>query len=200
MQFPFPSRVIESFQSALEGMGLQLMISVQMSPEEYVRRYQEIEWPVLDVCPVCGAHARLQGHGSYSRNALPNRDTELVAPVHRLRCPVCRRTVSLLPSFLLPYFQHTAKFVVESLLGKARSYRELLRFHWRRFLVNANRVLAFLRDLGVRERLPDGEKERAMKLLGSIEDSGLEMFSTLFHRLNRRGFMADSSYLLRTSG
>jgi hypothetical protein len=52
----------------------------------------------------------------------------------------------------------------------------------------------------VRERLPDGEKERAMKLLGSIEDSGLEMFSTLFHRLNRRGFMADSSYLLRTSG
>jgi len=79
--------------------------------------------------------------------------------VHRLLCRVCRRTVSLLPSFLLPHFQHTARFVVESLLGKVRSYRELLRFHWRRFLANANRALAFLRDLGMRERLPEDRKE-----------------------------------------
>lgn len=174
---------------------MQVMVDVQMSPKEYAERYEEIEWPVLEVCPVCRAHARLQGHGSYSRNALPTRETELVVVIHRLRCPVCHRTVSLLPSFLLPYFQHTAKFVVESLLGRARSYRELFRFHWRRFLGNANRVLAFLRDLGMREHLPEGEKERAMKLLESIETSGLEMFSRLYHRLSRRGFMANSSYL-----
>ena len=169
---------------------MQVMVDVEMSPKEYAERYEEIEWPVLEVCPVCRAHARLQGHGWYGRNALPSRETELVVMIHRLLCPVCRRTVSLLPSFLLPCFQHTARFVVESLLGKVRSYRELLKFHWRRFLGNANRVLAFLRDLGMRECLPDGEKERAMKLLGSIEASGLERFSMLFHRLNRRGFMA----------
>lgn len=174
---------------------MQILVEVMMSPEEYTRRYEEIEWPVLEVCPVCGAHARLQGHGSYLRNGLPSKETELVVMVHRLLCPVCRKTVSLLPSFLLPYFQYTARFIVESLLGKAMSYRELLRFHWRRFLVNANRVLAFLRDLGMKERLPEGEKEKAMKLLGSIEDSGLERFSMLYHRLNRRGFMANSSYL-----
>lgn len=179
---------------------MQVVVAVPMSPEEYTQRYGEVEWPVFEVCPICGAHARLQGHGSYSRNALPSREKELVAPVRRLRCPVCRRTVSLLPSFLMPYFQHTARFVVESLLGKVKSYRELLRFHWRRFLANANKVLAFLRDMGVRERLPEGEKERAMKLLGSIETSGLERFSMLFHDRYRRGFMAHSSYLSKTSG
>ncbi len=177
MQFPFSSSVIESFQFALEGICLQVPVDVGMSPAEYAQRYREVKWPVFDVCPVCGAHARLQGHGSYLRNALPTRDTELVVMVRRLFCPVCRRTVSLLPSFLLPFFQHTVRFVVNSLLGKVKSYRELLRFNWRRFLANANRVLAFLRDLGMRERLPDGEKERAMKLAG--EYRGLRLRDVL---------------------
>lgn len=169
---------------------MQVVVDVHMSLQEYAQRYREVELPTLEVCPVCGARARLSGHGWYRRNALPARETELVVMVHRLFCPVCHKTVSLLPSFLLPFFQHTTRFVVKSLLGKAESYRELLRFHWRRFLANANRVLAFLRDLGVRECLPDGGKERAMKLLGSIETSGLEMFSMLFHKHYRRGFMA----------
>jgi len=173
---------------------LQVLVDVHMSPQEYTQRFREVEWPALETCPACGARAKLLGHGWYSRNALPTREVELVVRVHRLLCPVCLRTVSLLPSFLLPFFQHTARFVVKSLLGKVKSYRELLRFHWRRFLKNVNRVLAFLRDRGMRERLPDGEKERAMKLLGSIETSGLETFSMLYHRLSRRGFMADSSY------
>lgn len=173
---------------------MQVLVDAHMSLQEYAQRYREVEWPTLEVCPVCGAHARLRGHGWYHRNALPAREIELVVMVHRLFCPVCRRTVSLLPSFLLPFFQHTARFVVKSLLGKVKSYRQLLRFHWRRFLVNANGMLAFLRDLGMTELLPEGGKERAMKLLGSIEDSGLERFSTLFHKHCRRGFMADSSY------
>ena len=87
---------------------MQVPVDVGMSPTEYARRFREVRWPVFEVCPVCGAHARLQGHGSYPRNALPARETELVVMVHRLVCPVCRRTVSLLPSFLLPRFQHTA--------------------------------------------------------------------------------------------
>ncbi|HHW18029.1 MAG TPA: hypothetical protein GXX30_03905 [Firmicutes bacterium] len=107
----------------------------------------------VHLSPQTGARARLGGHGWYPRNVLPPRETELVVMVHLLLCPVCHRTVSLLPSFLLPFFQHTAWFVVESLLGKLRSYRKLIRLHWRRFLGNANRVLAFLRDHGVREPL-----------------------------------------------
>jgi len=166
-----------------------------MSPQDYTQRFREVEWPILKACPICGAHAKLLGHGWYRRNALPTRETELVVMIHRLLCPACRKTVSLLPSFLLPFFQYTTRFVVKSLLGKAKSYRELLRFHWRRFLETANGILAFLRDRGVRDRLPEDRKERAMKLLGSIENSGLEMFSMLFHKTNQRGFMANSSYL-----
>ena len=79
---------------------MQVLVAVNMSPQEYAQRYREVEWPTLEVCPVCGAHARLRGHGWYGRNALPSRETELVVMIHRLLCPVCHRTVSLVLAFL----------------------------------------------------------------------------------------------------
>lgn len=95
-----------------------------------------------------------------------------------------------MPSFLLPKFQYTAAFVVKALLKKVESYRELLRFHWRRFLRNLNAVQLFFRDAGQMDSLPEDKNRRAMKLLGTIEDSGEETFSMLFHRRYHRGFMA----------
>lgn len=61
---------------------MQVPVDVGMSPAEYARRFGEVEWPVFDVCPICGTHARLQSHGSYSRNSLPDRETELATPIH----------------------------------------------------------------------------------------------------------------------
>ena len=105
---------------------MQIVVPVNMTPQEYSQKYQEVRWPVLEKCPVCGARTNPQGHGWYSRNGLPSRDLELVVMIRRLLCPVCKKTVSLLPWFLLPRFQHTARFIVESLLKKAKSYRRLM--------------------------------------------------------------------------
>lgn len=186
----FPSIVIRFGQIMREGIGLQIVTDFQMTPTEYCKKYDEIKWPVLEVCPICRAHQRLKGHGSYKRNALPTQDVDIVIKIKRVLCSVCNKTVSFLPSFLLPCFQHTVGFVVGSLLGRLKSYRELRRFHWRRFLKNCNGVMAFLRDRGLRSRLPKGEKERAMKLLQSIEKFVPETFSMLYEKHFRRCFMA----------
>lgn len=171
-------------------MLVQLTVDVGMSPQEYGEGFREVVWPVLEECPSCYARARLHGHGWYARNGLPSWECTLRLMIRRLLCPVCEQTVSLLPSFLLPRFQYTVEFIVKALLGMVKSYRELFRFYWRRWLGNANRVLAALRDLGIQESLPSDVKARAMKLLESIESFGVERFSLLFQRRFCRGFMA----------
>lgn len=174
---------------------MQIMVNVGMTPQEYAERFEEILWQVPRVCPMCGAHKTPHRHGYYERNALPKTLSELVVKIRRFRCPICRRTLSFLPSFLLPHFQYVTELIVMALLGKKRICRGLLRFYWKRFLHNANGILAMLRDKGMEDTLPKTKKERAMKLLRSIENLGSGNFSMLYHRINRRGFMADSSYL-----
>ncbi len=170
---------------------MQITIDIRMSPEEYVQNFDEMKWPVLEVCPMCGAHASLKGHGFYQRNALLEKKVELVIKIKRVLCTICKKTASFLPSFLLPYYQHTVGFVVKSLIGKVKSTRQLLRHHWKRFLQNSNRVLAFFRDMGINIRLPEDEKERAMKLLENIESFVPETFSMLYRKHTKQDFMAN---------
>ncbi len=169
---------------------MQIITDFQMTPKEYCMGYDKIKWPALEVCPICRAHTRLKGHGSYERNALPSKGTYFVVKIRRMLCTVCRQTVSFLPSFLLPYFQHTVDFIVLSLIGRLKNYRELRRFHWRRFLKNSNGVLAFFRDRGFRSTVPKGEKERATKLLKSIEKFVPSTFSMLYEKHFHGCFMA----------
>ena len=56
-------------------------------------------------CPKCGAQQSFIGHGFYQRKALDARQVYLIR-VKRWYCTVCRRTLSLLPSFLLRFRQY----------------------------------------------------------------------------------------------
>lgn len=49
---------------------------------------------------------RLRRHGFYSRNALALTATYVIL-IQRYYCPACKKTVSLLPSFLAPRFQYS---------------------------------------------------------------------------------------------
>jgi len=169
---------------------LQIVVAVNMTPQEYAKNCESTEWPVIEKCPICGARTNLHSHGSYMRNALPSRDVELMVKIRRLLCPICRKTVSLLPSFLLSRFQYTARFIVKSLCKKVKSYSQLIRFHWKRFLENLSAIQAFFREMGFGKAFPEEEKEKAIKLLALIENSGVEEFSMVFHKHYRRSFMA----------
>ena len=169
---------------------MQLVFEVQMSAAEYAARQKELPCPVIPSCPICLARITLVGHGFYPRNGLPSAAEELAFYIRRLLCPVCRKTVSLLPSFLVPYFQYTVDFIVRSVRTRLSAYRQLLQFHSRRFMRNLNLVQGFFRERGFREELPTPPKQKAIKLLELIEDSGASKFSTLFHKHHQRGFMA----------
>jgi transposase-like protein len=57
-----------------------------------------------DHCPQCDAACPLTAHGFYSRT-LVNPDFDGSIRVRRYLCHACRRTVSLLPEFTLPYIR-----------------------------------------------------------------------------------------------
>jgi Domain of unknown function (DUF6431) len=72
-------------------------------------------------CPQCQTKRPLSAHGFYTRTLI---DTTFdgVIRVRRYLCQACRRTVSLLPEFILPYLRSSlmviALFLVARLLGE----------------------------------------------------------------------------------
>jgi Domain of unknown function (DUF6431) len=79
-----------------------------------------------DRCPLCQARCCLLAHGFYYRT-LVHLDFDDSIPIRRYLCRLCRRTVSLLPDFVLPYLRHSiviiSLFLVCRLLA-GRSLRE----------------------------------------------------------------------------
>ncbi len=73
-----------------------------------------------DHCPQCGAKHPLTGHGFY-RRTLVDVSFDGVIPVRRYLCLFCKRTVSLLPDFVLPWLRFSisviALFLVARLLN-----------------------------------------------------------------------------------
>jgi hypothetical protein len=57
-------------------------------------------------CPLCRSREAMIAHGFYSRTVV-DMDLECSIRVRRYLCGECRRTVSLLPEFVLPYMRFT---------------------------------------------------------------------------------------------
>ncbi len=155
--------------------------------EEYARRGKDNDFPELEHCPCCKGVVRMDKHGFYWRNALDG-GVEFRIPIRRLRCPSCRKTASLSPDFLLPYFQHTLRDVVvgirRSLVGKVSVWRQRFQFYRKRFLRLLNQVEMFFRAEGFRGRLPRDTKEKAIKLMRMI----LALTEATFVRRSRGHF------------
>lgn len=63
-------------------------------------------------CKACGYSNRLHRHGYYSRNVITLSGYYQVK-VLRIKCPnpKCNKTFSVLPSFLIPYYQYSYNFI-----------------------------------------------------------------------------------------
>lgn len=60
-------------------------------------------------CPDCHSD-ELISYGTYERNVVANNIFMSIA-IKRVRCKCCQKTHAILPSFLMPYFQHLASFI-----------------------------------------------------------------------------------------
>ena len=153
-----------------------------VSLREYALRGRANVFPVLEVCPNCQCFGAgyVKRHGFYWRNAITE-EQEYRVPICRFRCNACRVTISILPDFLVPYFQHVLKTVLgcvqERLEGRVHSgSRQLGHFYKRRFLKNLNWIHSFFMDEGERIGLSSDHIKEAKKYLSSILDFGESPF------------------------
>ncbi len=119
------------------GMGMQQVIRIGLSPQEYseLSPHQVMSAPLE--CGICGWVGRLQRHGKYGR-WLQSALKLLKIAVARFLCPGCGGTTSLLPDFALSYRLMEIKLV--DLYFRAESQRrvdfafgDLLRGYLRRW-------------------------------------------------------------------
>jgi len=160
----------------------------------YAELGKKNSFPELEQCPQCKARNRLKRHGFYFRYAVEG-EVVYQIPICRLKCPSCKRTVSLLPDFLIPYFQHTLHTVITWLKDKlsnstSHRSRQLAWFYLKRFFRQLNQVEMFFRALGWKEKSPSQIKEKAIKLLEMIRLFGEAPFLRKSRGHFKSNFMA----------
>ncbi len=174
---------------------MQLIHDFGISPTEYEKRGMDNEFPEVESCPKCSYPGPFPKHGFYWRNAVFSKRS-LRIPICRYKCPSCQKTISILPDFLLPHYQHALVlilWVLEEYLKSSckKTYRQLLQFYLKRYYKNLNRIKAFLRELGFYEKIP--KKEKAIKLLEMIHSAfpKAKTFAKRFQEHFHRNFMAN---------
>lgn len=108
---------------------MQTLHPFRGSIQEYLQEFSDADCYRPKPCPLCHAAQPLRAHGFYSRTLVDVNYAGSI-PVRRYLCLLCKRTVSLLPDFALPYLRFSIQviglFLVARLLhgrtlGKAAS-------------------------------------------------------------------------------
>jgi len=171
-----------------------------------------------DHCPQCAAPRPLSAHGFYSRT-LVDAEFDGSIRVRRYLCRCCKRTISLLPEFALPYLRFSitviALFLIARLLGgstlSAAAVAAVLpgmpyqrgQFWVRRFRRQAEHLCAALATLVAPPSAPHFVS-RALLMLQSIDWIAAHRFlfaDLRFHLLGWPEFLAPCGRLttLRSS-
>lgn len=93
-----------------------MLIVAEFGPdiERYASEFASLSFPRPKTCPRCKALDRLLGHGSYPRNVVDHVQP-IPIRVKRFLCAACRKTVSVLPTFCLPW-RHYAAATIQTVL------------------------------------------------------------------------------------
>lgn len=150
----------------------------------YAKKGKNNDFPIIESCPMCHSRKRLHRHGFYWRYGVTDLLVERV-PICRQLCTICNKTISILPSFFIPYFQHTVDIVLRLLEdrispGQVDGSRQLVTFYFKRFIRQLNWLHTFFVDqMGGYFNVGKTEKEKATKYMKMIRDFGE---STFFRR------------------
>lgn len=159
---------------------MQILHPFAGSLQQYTERLADPDCYRPGHCPQCHAKQPLTAHGFYTRTLI-DAAFDGVIRVRRYLCHACRRTVSLLPQFILPYLRSSvmviALFLVARLLSgqtieaAARAAPPLMpyqrgQFWIRRFRTQAQALCAALATLTQPAPAPDFV-HRALTMLES---------------------------------
>lgn len=172
--------------------------------QTYANRGKQNAFPSIHRCPHCQAKRNLYRHGYYERNALVGQDAYRIW-IARYRCVICKKTVTVLPTFLLPYFQYTIwtmihwlKERLSSLLGKGKGsskffpLRQGVDVYMRRFLAHLPWLRWFFQTKGKQiPRLSDEPLVQAQEWIQHLEGAGLEKLIEAMWREHSTHFLAN---------
>src|SRR3989441_650786 len=98
---------------------MQMLHPHHGSIQQYMEQLDDAERDRPSHCPQCQIQEPLRAHGFYIRTIV-DEAFDGVIRVRRYLCQACRRTVSLLPEFVLPYLRSSlaviALFLITRLL------------------------------------------------------------------------------------
>lgn len=150
--------------------------------KEYSELGKNNRFPTLDCCPKCKctAHGNIHRNGYYWRFGITEELTSKI-PVCRMKCLLCGVNISILPDFLIPYFQHTIKTVLDLIHDliqkkKDRGTRQLLRFYLLRYYKKLNWIHSFFMEIGRPSGFSRDKNKEAIKYLIMIRDFGESSF------------------------
>lgn len=89
---------------------MQILHPFAGSIQHYLEKILDPDFYRPDHCPLCHAKHPLIARGFYSRTLVDLKFDDLIR-VRRYLCTICRRTVSLLPEFALPYLRFSISII-----------------------------------------------------------------------------------------
>lgn len=149
---------------------------------KYSENGKENDFPAFDRCPNCNclAQGNIYRHGYYWRYGI-EKGEHIQLAICRYICKACKITISILPSFLIPYFQYTLHMIVEGVRrylngNKVEATRQLIAQHWRRFSETLHWIHSYFVDKGHVSGLSQDIKKEALKYVRMIRDIGVSPF------------------------
>jgi len=98
---------------------VQILHPFEGSIQQYAAAITDADRYRPDHCPQCEAKQPLTGHGFYCRT-LVDMGFDGAIRVRRYLCPRCKRTVSLLPEFALPWLRFSLTVIARFLVARLR--------------------------------------------------------------------------------
>jgi hypothetical protein len=173
---------------------MQIIHDFKISPVQYYINGQDNDFPIINKCPKC--HNNMIKHGFYARTVITIKNKSYIIFIRRYRCKNCDKTISILPSFLLPYFQLSLFFIFYCLeqyfLHKnyVFSHRQT-HIYCTRFRSNIPGIISYFRDqLKFSLKFDKTIKKKTIKLLEMIKSSPTPTFSRRYHCHSKQSFMA----------
>jgi len=172
---------------------MQFIHNFGISPVQYYNNGRNNKFPAVKRCPFC--NDLMIENGFYTRYVISFSNKSYLLFIKRYRCQYCNHTVSILPSFLLPYFQRSLKAIFFSLEQyffhkKYSLTKQQVYFYIHRFIANIPGLLAFFRQFDLNLSLGGSQNKKAIKLIEMIKSSPTPTFSRRYHNHFNKNFMA----------
>lgn len=105
---------------------MQNIFMTNSKPEEFQNIDENLfpEAPIRCLFSDCRIPIKMKKHGFYKRYVITSKFSGYIF-IRRYICPCCGRTVSFLPSFLIPYFQYAFPYILSFLTGYFKAKQSL---------------------------------------------------------------------------